>query len=182
MDLIIKNKKFEIFLQKDVISKRIQEIGKKISIDLEGEEVVILGVLNGSFVFMADLCRAIELPLTCSFIKISSYLGTSSSGEVQMILGLDHSLKQKTILIVEDIVDTGLSMDFLLKTVSEHEPARILICTLLFKPAAFRFNYPLDYVCFEIPNKFVVGYGLDYDEMGRNLPDIYQLHTPKKNI
>lgn len=179
MDFTIKNKNFKIFLDRDIISQRVKHIGERISHDLAGEEVVILGVLNGSFIFMADICRAIQLPVTCSFIKISSYQGISSLGEVRTIMGLNQELKGKTLLIVEDIVDTGISMDFLLKTVSEQEPARILICTLLFKPEAFRFNYALDYVCFEIPNKFVVGYGLDFDGLGRNLPDLYQLHKPK---
>lgn len=178
MGKIVNKKKFEIFLKKELIAQEIQEIGKRISVDLHGQELVVVGVLNGSFVFMADLCRAIDLPLSCSFIKISSYVGTTSSGQVRSLIGLDQELKGKTILIVEDIVDTGLSMDFLLKTISKQDPKRILICTLLFKPDAFQFNYALDYVCFEIPNKFVVGYGLDYDGWGRNLPDIYQLDTP----
>jgi hypoxanthine phosphoribosyltransferase len=178
MRIAIKNKNFEVFLQKSTIQERIQEIGNKISCDFEEKELVVIGVLNGSFVFMADLCRAIDLPITCTFIKITSYLGTATTGQVRSVIGLDQDLKGKIVLIVEDIVDTGISMDFLLKTISEHDPARIVICTLLFKPEAFRFKYALDYVCFEIPNKFVVGYGLDYDGLGRNLPEIYQLDTP----
>jgi len=178
MRIAIKDKNFEVLLQKSIIQERIQEIGHKISCDFEGKELVVLGVLNGSFVFMADLCRAIDLPIICTFIKISSYLGTATTGQVRSVIGLDQDLKGKIVLIVEDIVDTGISMDFLLKTISEHAPARILICTLLFKPETFLFKYALDYVCFEIPNKFVVGYGLDYDGLGRNLPEIYQLDTP----
>jgi hypoxanthine phosphoribosyltransferase len=178
MTIAIKDKNFKIFLNQSSIHKRIVEIGQQITQDFEGKEIVILGVLNGSFVFMADLCRAIQLPVRCTFIKISSYVGTSSTGQVRSVLGLDQELKDKVVLIVEDIVDTGTSMDFLIKTISDQDPAQISICSLLFKPDAFRFKYALNYVCFEIPNKFVVGYGLDYDGLGRNLPEIYQLDTP----
>jgi len=177
MTIAIKDKNFKIFLNQSSIHKRIVEIGQQITQDFEGKEIVILGVLNGSFVFMADLCRAIQLPVRCTFIKISSYVGTSSTGQVRSVLGLDQELKGKVVLIVEDIVDTGTSMDFLIKTISDQDPAQISICSLLFKPDAFRFKYALNYVCFEIPNKFVVGYGLDYDGLGRNLPEIYQLDT-----
>jgi hypoxanthine phosphoribosyltransferase len=178
MSMTIKDKNFKVFLKQSSIHQRIEEIGEEITRDFVGKEVVVLGVLNGSFVFMADLCRAIQLPLACTFIKISSYSGTSSTGQVRSLIGLDQELKGKVVLIVEDIVDTGTSMDFLVKTISAQDPAHISICTLLFKPEAFQFNYALDYVCFEIPNKFVVGYGLDYDGLGRNLPEIYQLDTP----
>jgi hypoxanthine phosphoribosyltransferase len=177
MTITIKDKSFKIFLNQSSIQKKIEEIGKEITRDFVGKEVVVLGVLNGSFVFMADLCRAIDLPVTCTFIKITSYLGTATTGQIRSVIGLDQELKGKIVLIVEDIVDTGISIDFLLKTISKYDPARIIICTLLFKPEAFRFKYPIDYVCFEIPNKFVVGYGLDYDGLGRNLPEIYQLDT-----
>ena len=178
MTIAIKDKNFKIFLNQSSIHKRIVEIGQQITQDFEGKEIVILGVLNGSFVFMADLCRAIQLPVRCTFIKISSYVGTSSTGQVRSVLGLDQELKGKVVLIVEDIVDTGTSMDFLIKTISDQDPAQISICSLLFKPDAFRFKYALNYVCFEIPNKFVVGYGLDDDGLGRNLPEIYKLDTP----
>lgn len=177
MKIVLKDKTFEVYLNSSEIKTRINQVGEKIAQDFKGKEIVILGVLNGSFIFFADLCRSIDLPLVCSFIKFSSYQGTVSSGQIKSVLGLDHDLKGKHVIIVEDIVDTGFSMDYLLKTLSGHNPAQIAIATLLFKPEAFRFKYSIDYVGFEIPNKFVVGYGLDYDGLGRNLPDIYQLST-----
>jgi len=177
MKIILKDKTFEVYLRDSEIKTRIYQIGDKITQDFKGKEIVILGVLNGSFIFLADLCRAIDLPLVCSFIKLSSYQGIISSGEIRSILGLDQDLKGKHVIIVEDIVDSGLSMEHLIKTLYDHDPAQIAIVTLLFKPDAFRFKYAIDYVGFEIPNKFVVGYGLDYDGLGRNLPDIYQLST-----
>ena len=175
--VILKDKSFEIYLPESQIKARIAEIGLKIKNDFLGEDVVILGVLNGSFVFMADLIREIDLPVHCEFLRISSYEGVATSGKVKTVMGLSADVFGKNVIIVEDIVDTGISMNFLLSELSEKNPKRLMIATLLFKREAFRFNYPLDYVGFEIPNKFVVGYGLDYDGYGRNLPDIYQLST-----
>lgn len=171
----VKDLSFEVFLPESMIKSRLAEIGEAISKRFEGEELVLLGVLNGSFMVMADLVREIRLPLTVEFLRISSYTGTSSTGEVKTVLGLAANLENKNVLIVEDIVDTGVSMDYLLSELSKQNPKSLRIATLLFKREAFRFNYPLDYVGFEIPNKFVVGYGLDYDGFGRNLPDLYQL-------
>lgn len=179
MNITVKDKQFEIYLSAEEISQRTSELGKEIMQDFSGEELVVLGILNGSFVFMADLCRYIDLPICTSFLKLSSYSGTETTGKVRTILGLEEKIEGKNVLIVEDIVDTGISMDYLLKALSEFKPAKLSIITLLHKPDAFQFNYALDYVGFEIPNKFVVGYGLDYDGLGRNLPNIYQLSTPK---
>lgn len=178
MNISLKDKTFEVYLSESEVKKRIQQLGEQITRDFQNKEVVVLGVLNGSFIFMADLCREINLPLICTFVKLSSYQGVTTTGQVRSILGLDSDLKGKHVIIVEDIVDTGISMEYLLKTVSDHHPESISIATLLFKPEAFRFKYAIDYVGFEIPNKFVLGYGLDYDGLGRNLPDIYQLSTP----
>ncbi|SFU04852.1 hypoxanthine phosphoribosyltransferase [Algoriphagus locisalis] len=178
MSITVKDKEFEVYLSAKQIELRNAELGKAITLDFASEELVVIGILNGSFVFMADLCRYIDLPISTSFIKLSSYSGTESTGKVHSILGLEEKIEGKSVLIVEDIVDTGISMDYLLKALSEFNPAKVSIVTLLHKPEAFQFNYSLDYVGFEIPNKFVVGYGLDYDGLGRNLPDIYQLSTP----
>ncbi|MEB2780190.1 hypoxanthine phosphoribosyltransferase [Algoriphagus sp. C2-6-M1] len=178
MSIRLKDKEFEIYLSAEEINQRNSRLGQAITQDFAGQELVIIGVLNGSFVFMADLCRYIDLPLSTAFIKISSYSGTVSTGKVRSILGLEEKIEGKNVLIVEDIVDTGISMDYLLRALSEYKPAKLSLVTLLHKPDAFKFNYGLDYVGFEIPNKFVVGYGLDYDGLGRNLPDIYQLSTP----
>jgi len=174
----IKDKTFETYLTEGQIKQRIEELGVQIGADFEGEELVILGVLNGSFVVMADLVRTIPLPLSCEFIKISSYSGMESTGKVMEVIGIPASIEGKNVLVVEDIVDTGNSMAYLKKQLESLYPKRIAIATLLFKKEAFLFNYPLDYVGFEIPNKFVVGFGLDYDGEGRNYPDIYQLSIP----
>jgi hypoxanthine phosphoribosyltransferase len=173
----IKDLNFELFITSEEIKSRLTEMAKKISADNAGESLVMLGVLKGSFIVMADLAREIDLPLSIEFLQISSYSGTSTTGEVKSVLGLKADLVGKNVLVVEDIVDTGISMNYLISELSKHNPKRLQIATLLFKKEAFRFNYAIDYVGFEIPNKFVVGYGLDYDELGRNLPDIYQLAT-----
>jgi hypoxanthine phosphoribosyltransferase len=173
--ITIKDLHFELYLTQDQINERIWDLGKEITARFQGEELIILGVLNGSFLFMADLVREIALPLRCEFIKVSSYRGTESTGKVKSILGLSLDLEGKNVLIIEDIVDTGNTMDYLLSELSEQKPSNLSVATLLFKKDAFRFNYKLDYVGFEIPDKFVVGYGLDYDGLGRNLPNLYQL-------
>lgn len=173
----IHNSYFQPYLTRTAIQNRIRELGVKLSQDFKGKELFVVGVLNGAFIFCADLCREIDVPLEVSFIGISSYSGTESTGSIKSIIGLNAELKSKHILIVEDIVDTGASMNHLIREFSAHDPASISIATLLYKPEAFCFNYALDYVGFEIPNKFVVGYGLDYDGLGRNLPSIYQLKT-----
>lgn len=176
MNVIKLNKNyFEIYLSQSRIQSRINEIGLRINQDFEGEEVILLGILNGSFVFFADLARKIDLPVQCEFLRISSYSGATTTEKVKTVIGLTADIFNKTVIIVEDIVDTGISMNFLLSELAKKNPKRLAVATLLFKKEAFRFNYPLDYVGFEIPNKFVVGYGLDYDGLGRNLPDIYQL-------
>ncbi len=174
----IKDKTFETYLSKGQLEQRIQELGAQISADFEGEDLVLLGVLNGSFLFLADLVRAIPLPISCEFIKISSYSGMESTGQVLEAIGIPPSIAGKSVIIVEDIVDTGKSMAYLLDKLAIFQPKRVAIATLLFKKEAFSFNYPLDYVGFEIPNKFVVGFGLDYDGAGRNYPEIYQLSIP----
>lgn len=173
--VVVKDLSFEILIPGEEIKARLAEIGREVSARFEGEELVLLGVLNGSFIVLADLAREIDLPLSVEFLRISSYTGTSTTGEVKSLLGLTGELEDKHVLIVEDIVDTGISMNYLLSELSKHKPKSLQIATLLFKKEAFRFNYALDYVGFEIPNKFVVGYGLDYDGFGRNLPDLYQL-------
>jgi hypoxanthine phosphoribosyltransferase len=175
---VIKDLSFEILIPEAEIRARLAEMGKLIAAEFEGQDLVLIGILKGAFVIMADLAREIDLPLCVEFLKISSYSGTESTGEIKSLLGLSIDLTGKNVLIVEDIVDTGMSMNYLISELSAHNPKRVAIATLLFKKEAFRFNYALDYVGFEIPNKFVVGYGLDYDGLGRNLPDLYQLSKP----
>ncbi len=178
MELIkVHDKYFQPFLDENLIRERVAKLGEKISTDFLGKDLVMVGVLNGAFVFFADLCREIKIPIQVSFIGISSYQGIESTGAIKSTIALNGDLKEKNILIVEDIVDSGASMNHLILEFLSLGVASISIATLLFKPEAFRFNYQLDYVGFEIPNKFVLGYGLDYDGLGRNLPLIYQLKT-----
>jgi len=171
------DKEFEVFIDKSRIEQRLTELGAQINADYRGKNMVILAVLNGAFIFAGDLLRKLTGEPEISFVKLKSYTSMGSSGKVQTLIGLMHELAGKDILIVEDIVDTGLTMSELKKMIWEQNPASVRICTLLVKEDVFQNKYPLDYVGFSIPNKFVVGYGLDYDEKGRHLPDIYQLKT-----
>ncbi|TFV96217.1 hypoxanthine phosphoribosyltransferase [Algoriphagus kandeliae] len=175
MNQFIHDKEFEPFVSESKIQERVKVLGAQITQDFQGKKLVLLGILKGSYMFLSDLCRAIELPLEISFLRISSYEGTQTTGEVKQVAGFHDDLSGKTVIIVEDIVDTGISMDYLLKEIKKYQPADVKIATFLYKPDAFRFKYSLDYVGFEIPNKFVVGYGLDYNDLGRNLPELYQL-------
>ncbi len=171
----IKDKEFVPFIDKESLNSRIVELGRQISMDFIYEEPVILGVMNGSFMFLSDLARQLDVQAEITFVKIASYSGTKSSGKVQELIGLGTILTGRNVIVVEDIVDTGLSMYHLLKSIRLQRPKRISLVTLLLKPDALKFDLEIDYVGFEIPNKFVVGYGLDYEGFGRNLPEIYQL-------
>jgi hypoxanthine phosphoribosyltransferase len=169
------DKKFEIFIENDNINKRIRLIGIQLNLDYEGRCPIFIGVLNGSFLFMADLLKEIEIPCEVGFIKIASYQGTASSGVVKEAFGLPEDLYGRDVILVEDIVDTGFTLQYILEKVYLQKPASVSVCSLLFKPAALKAPIDeLEYVGFEIPNEFVVGYGLDYNGLGRNLKDIYR--------
>ena len=171
----IEDKDFEIFLENDQINKRTRLIGIQLNVDYENRCPIIIGVLNGSFLFMADLLKEMVVSCEIAFIRLSSYEGTASTGTIKEALGLPHNLHNRDIIIVEDIVDTGLTLKYILEKVHLQHPASVRVCSLLFKPAALREPIPeLEYVGFEIPNEFVVGYGLDYNGLGRNLKDIYR--------
>lgn len=169
------NKKFEPYILEADLQKRISELAQQINTEYRDTEVMFISVLNGSFLFMADLFKQITLNAYVQFIRVYSYEGTSTSGKVNEVMGLNESLKGRHVILVEDIVDTGLTIDYIYKTVSAHEPASLKIASLLVKREVYKGSQKLDYVGFEIPNKFVVGYGLDYEGLGRNLPQIYQL-------
>ena len=141
--------------------------------DLEGKEPLFLSVLNGAFMFTADLMKRITIPCEVSFIKLSSYEGTSSTGQVRQLMGLNQCIKGRTVVIVEDIVDTGLTMQKLLELLQAQEPAEVHIATLLLKPDKLKVPLHIEYAAMQIPNDFIVGYGLDYDGFGRNYKDIY---------
>ncbi|WP_339784834.1 MAG: hypoxanthine phosphoribosyltransferase [Imperialibacter sp.] len=173
--MTINNKEFEQYIERNQISDRLNELAGQIDADYAGKSVVMLAVLNGAFIFAGDLIRLLKVDAEISFVKLKSYKGTASTGEVQTLIGLMHELKDREVLIVEDIIDTGRTMSKLLEMVWEQSPASVKVCTLLVKPDVFKNKYQLDYVGFSIPDKFVVGYGLDYDELGRQLPDIYKI-------
>lgn len=165
-------------ISEDQIRKRIKELGKEITKRFKDEPVVAICILKGSFVFYSDLLRELELDLTCDFFACSSYFGkTRSSGDVRMTLDLSHPVRDKHVLLVEDIVDTGLTMDYLHKTLEAREPKSITNVSLLFKPEALKRKVELDYVGFKISNEFVVGYGLDYQGYYRNLPYIARVES-----
>jgi hypoxanthine phosphoribosyltransferase len=171
----IKDKVFVPYITANSLQQRVAEIGAEISKDFEGDCPVLIGVLNGSFIFLSDLVKTISIPIEVSFVKISSYSGTNSTGVVKNLLGLDIDLKDRFVIIVEDIIDTGLSMKHLLEMIQQESPKKVAVATLLLKPEALSYPLNLNYTGFEIPNKFVVGYGMDFDGLGRNLPELYQL-------
>ena len=171
----VKDKEFVLSIDAETIRKRIAELAAQIEKDLNGEIPVFVCVLNGSFLFAADLFRGMTKEAEVTFIRVSSYSGTSSTGVVKNVVGINDSLKGRTVIIVEDIVDTGDTAVYLIDELKKHEPAKIKFASLLLKPAALLQEVKLDYVGFEVPNDFLVGFGLDYDGLGRNLNDIYKL-------
>lgn len=171
----IKDKKFEPYLSAKEIDKAVTAVAEKINKDFKGEKVLFLAILNGSFMFASDLLKKIDLECEISFVKVASYSGTSSTGKVKKLIGLMQSLEGRNVIVIEDIIDTGNTLDKLLPTLEAEEPKSLKLCSLLFKPEAFKADFDIHYIGKEIPNKFILGYGLDYDEMGRNLADIYQI-------
>ncbi|MGY6522477.1 MAG: hypoxanthine phosphoribosyltransferase [Mongoliitalea sp.] len=173
--ITIKDKEFQPFINADNIQERLFTLGTDITKDYLDKTPLLIGILNGSFMFLSDLVKYISCPIEVSFIRVASYHGTASTGEVKSIMGLNTDIKGRHVIIVEDIVDTGLSMKKILEELESMHPESISVVTLLLKPEALKYPIDCKYVGFEIPNKFVVGYGLDYDGLGRNLPEIYQL-------
>lgn len=171
----ILDKKFREMIPGDLISKRIDELAEKINRDYAGRDVVFLGILNGAFLFAAELFKRINLKARISFVKLASYEGTKSSGSVKELIGWNEDIKGMTVIVIEDIVDTGHTLELITGELKVRKVAEIKIATLLFKPKAYTKKIPLNYVGFEIPNDFVVGFGLDYDGYGRNLPSVYTL-------
>ena len=163
----------EVLFSEEQLKARVKELGQQIQQDYAGKEIMLIAVLRGSFVFMADLCRAIDLPCTLDFMSVSSYgKGTSSSGQVQITKDLSEDISDRHIIVVEDILDSGNTLSYLLKVLENRHPASIRLCTLLDKPDRRVKQVDVHYCGFTIPDAFVVGYGLDYAEMYRNLPYI----------
>ena len=171
----LKDKSFSLCIHQAEIRKAVTKLAEKINRDYQGRRPVFLVILNGSFVFAADLLREIDLSCEITFVKLSSYAGTGSTGEVKNLIGLDVSLNNRDVVILEDIIDSGITMEYLLNTLKTHLPASVSVVTLLLKPDALVREVKADYVGISIPNDFIVGYGLDYDGLGRNLSDIYKI-------
>ena len=166
----------KIIISRDEIAKAIDRLAREINRDYQGKHPLLVSVLKGSFMFTADLIRQLDLPLELDFVRLSSY-GTAreSSGRVKVVQGTKTPVKDKDVLVVEDIVDTGITISFLLDYLRKKQPASLKVCTLTDKPSRRRVLVPIDYRGFTVPNKFIVGYGLDCDQKFRNLPDIYTL-------
>lgn len=171
----VKDKSFEILISEEQIRSRIKEVAQLIAADYQDKNPLLIGVLNGSFIFLADLVRELHIESEVSFIRMASYEGTTSSGEIKQILGLSDNIFRRHIIIVEDIIDSGLTMVQILDHFKERGAKSVEVCTLLVKPESMKHKLDIKYQCFEISDEFVVGYGLDYDGQGRQLKDIYQL-------
>ena len=166
---------FEPYIENSLIQKRIAEIAAALEKEYSGKRPIFLAILNGSFVFAADLARACNFEHEVSFIKLTSYEGTTSTGKVTTQIGLQEDLTDRAVIIIEDIIDTGTTIYTFLPTLKKLNPKSIAVVSLLSKPSALKYPLSINHIGFEIPNKFVVGYGLDYNGLGRNLKDIYQL-------
>ena len=171
----IKDKTFRTFIPEDQIAERVKAVAERINKDLADKNPLFLAVLNGSFIFAADLMRYITIPCEISFVKLASYQGTTSTGVIKEVIGLNEELAGRTVVILEDIVDTGFTIKRMIETLGTRGPESVHVCTLLLKPGKLQVPLHVEYVAMEIPNDFIVGYGLDYDQQGRNLRDIYTL-------
>jgi len=169
------DKSFVPYLDEQLIANRIKELAAELKAQYENKNLLFLSVLNGSFMFTSDLMKCMDMDVEVSFVKLSSYEGTTSSGQVHELIGLNEEIKGKHIVVLEDIVDTGLTVEMVIRMIRPKLPESIEVCTLLYKEAAYTGETPPKYFGFKIPNKFVVGFGLDYNELGRNFSEIYQL-------
>lgn len=171
----IKDKKFSISITADEILKAVDALAEKINSEMQGANPLFIAVLNGSFMFASDLFKKLSIPCEISFVKLSSYQGTQTTENVKTLIGLNDKVNGRHVVVLEDIVDTGHTLEDILETLNSYKPHTLRIATLLFKPNAYKKSIHLDYVGIEIPNDFIVGYGLDYDGYGRNLADIYKI-------
>lgn len=169
------DREFEISISNEEICREVKRVASQINEDYAGKRPLLLGVLNGCFMFVAELMRNLEIECEISFVKLSSYQGTNSTGVIREVLGLTESITGRDVIIVEDIVDTGYTMQNMLETLGTRNPASIRIASLFVKPARLKVPVDVKYSVFTIPDRFIVGYGLDYDGLGRNLPDVYDV-------
>ena len=176
MDSIkINDKSFRVSIPEAEIKTRVKALAEQMSKDLEGKNPIFLAVLNGAFIFAADLMREMTIPCEISFVKLASYQGTTSTGKVKEVFGINENLSGRTVVIVEDIVESGQTMKQMIESLGTRNPASVQICTLFFKPEKLKEELTLDYVAFRIPDDFILGYGLDYDGLGRELKDVYTI-------
>ena len=169
------DKTFEVSIKEATIKQRIRELAQQMSRDLDGKNPLFLAVLNGAFIFAADLIREMTIPCEISFVKLASYQGTTSTGSIKEVIGINEDLTNRNIIILEDIVESGLTIKRMIEQIGTRNPASVQVCTLFFKPEKLKEDLKLDYVAFSIPNDFILGYGLDYDQQGRQLKDVYSL-------
>lgn len=171
----IKDKTFERYISAEDIERAVNFIGDRMNADFAGKKPLLLSVLNGSFLFAADLMKTLTIDCEISFVKLASYEGTQTTGNVRTLIGFNEDIENRTVVILEDIVDTGNTLEHMITQLAQYKPLEVKVATLLFKPDAYKKDVKIDYIGFEVPNEFVVGYGLDYDGLGRNLRDIYKL-------
>lgn len=174
MDVVrLHDLKFRTYISAETIRKRVQEMGVAMNHDLRQERPLFIGILNGVFMFAGELMQQLDIECEITFVKLSSYEGTTSSGEVKTLIGLNTELKGRNVVVLEDIVDTGKTVSEFLKYLATLQPESVRVAALLFKPDALESDMDIDYIGFKVPNEFLVGFGLDYDGLGRNLKDIY---------
>ena len=174
-EITLHNKTFEVFISESEIATIVHSMANNIN-DLRIKDPLFISVLNGSFMFSSDIMKKITLPNTeISFVKLASYSGTQTTGEVSELIGLGQDIRHRNVIILEDIIDTGITLEKIISLLKKENVADIKVATLLFKPEAYTKEIPIDFIGKSIANKFVVGYGLDYDEIGRNLPHIFKL-------
>lgn len=171
----VRDKEFELFISEAEILKAIDKVAEQMNKELDGTDPLFVCILNGSFMFASELMKRVNVPSEISFVRMASYQGTKSTGKIKEIYGLEEDIKDRTIVIIEDIVDTGHTMSLIIDQMTCGGAKDIKVATLLFKPEALKCDVKIDYVALEIPRDFIVGFGLDYDGYGRNLPDIYKI-------
>jgi hypoxanthine phosphoribosyltransferase len=169
------DKRFRPFIEKEEIAEAVKTIAERMNTDLKEKKPIFIIVLNGAFMFASDLLKNLHIDCEISFVKLSSYQGTKSTSVVRELIGLDKAVHNRTVVVIEDIIDSGITMKHTIQTLANLQAAEVKIASLLYKPKAFKGDYPIDYIGIEIPNDFIVGYGLDYDGLGRNLEEIYTI-------
>jgi hypoxanthine phosphoribosyltransferase len=171
----VKDREFEVFIPSEKIDAVVSSIATSINSDYKDQDPVFLVLLNGAFMFAADLFKKLDMACEITFIKLASYAGTHSTSHVRELIGLNDTLKGRQVIIVEDIIDTGITLDHLIRKLNDLGVAELRIATLFFKPDAFKKDFTIDYIGMNIPNDFIVGYGLDYEGLGRNFRDVYKI-------